>query len=123
MSQIDAPAETTQPAISSSLTDTRLHGYRLVIVRLLSLSLYLVSVGLVLASIPSYYASLHLLCTGTADTCSATGQLAPGDLQRLQTVGLSIDFFATYVIILASLFALGYWLVAALLLWRTSDNP
>ena len=123
MSQIDAPAEKTQPAVSRSLTDTRLHGYRLVIVRLLCLSLSIVSVGLVLASIPSYFASLHLLCTGTAATCSASRQLAPADLQRLQALGLSIDFFATYIIALTSLFALGYWLVAALLFWRTSDNP
>src|SRR5947209_6804136 len=123
MSQIDASAEKTQPAVSRSFTDTRLHGYRLVIVRLLCLSLSIVSVGLVLASIPSYFASLHLLCTGTAAPCSTSGQLAPADLQRLQALGLSIDFFATYIIVLTSLFALGYWLVAALLFWRTSDNP
>jgi len=123
MSQIDAPAEKTQPAVSRSFTDTRLQGYRLVIVRLLCLSLSIVSVGLVLANIPSYFASLHLLCTGTAAPCSTSGQLAPADLQRLQALGLSIDFFATYIIVLTSLFALGYWLVAALLFWRTSDNP
>ena len=122
MSQIDAPAEKSQPAVSHSLTDTRLHGYRLMIVRLLRLSLSIVSVGLVLTSIPSYFASLHLLCTGTAATCSASGQLAPDDLQRLQALGLSIDFFATYIIVLTSLFALGYWLVAALLFWRKSDD-
>ncbi len=123
MSQIDAPAEKTQPAVSRSFTDTRLHGYRLVIVRLLCLSLSIVSVGLVLASIPSYFASLHLLCTGTAAPCNASWQLVPADLQRLQALGLSIDFFATYIIVLTSLFARGYWLVAALLCWRTSDNP
>ena len=98
MSQIDAPAEKAQPAVSRSRTDTRLHGYRLVIVRLLCLSLSIVSVGLVLASIPSYFASLHLLCTGTAAPCSTSGQLAPADLQRLQALGLSIDFFATSTI-------------------------
>jgi hypothetical protein len=75
------------------------------------------------ASIPSYYASLHLLCTGTATACNASGQLAPGDLRRLQELGLSIDFFATYTIVITLIFAIGYWLVAALLFWRKSDNP
>jgi hypothetical protein len=40
-----------------------------------------------------------------------------------QELGLSIDFFATYIIVITSIFALGYWLVAALLFWRKSDNP
>jgi hypothetical protein len=45
------------------------------------------------------------------------------DLQRLQELGLSLDFLAIYAIVLMSLLALGNWLVAALLFWRASDNP
>jgi len=37
-------------------------------------------------------------------------------------LGLSIDFFATYTIVLAIIFALGYWFVAAFLFWRKSDD-
>jgi hypothetical protein len=51
-----------------------------------------------------------------------SGQRTPGDVRRLQELGLSIDFFATYIIVVASIFALGYWFVAALLFWRKSDN-
>jgi hypothetical protein len=51
------------------------------------------------------------------------GQLAPGDVRKLQELGLSIDFFATYTIVIMSIFACGYWLVAALLFWLKSDNP
>src|ERR1051326_6023993 len=64
MRQLDTPAETAQSAVSRSVPDTRFHGYRLGMVRLLCLCLYLLSVGLVLVSIPPYFASLHVLCTG-----------------------------------------------------------
>ena len=123
MSLPDAPLEDAIRRDTRSEVITRLHGYRLVIVRLICLFLYVLSVGLVVASIPSYFASLHMLCTGTATACNANVQLAPGDVRRLQELGLSIDFFATYTIVITLIFALGYWLVAALLFWRKSDNP
>jgi len=122
MSQVDAPVEAAQRAVSHRVTDTRLSGRWLVLARLMALCLYGLSVGLFITSIPSYFASLHLLCTGTATACNGSGQITAGDLPRLQELGLSIDFFATYTIVLMSLFALGYWLVAALLFWRKSDN-
>jgi len=103
-------------------TNTRLHGYRLVIVRLMCLSLCVLSVGFFVASIPSFFAYIHILCMGTAATCSTSSQLAPDDLIRLHKLGLSIDFFATYTIVLAIIFALGYWFVAAFLFWRKSDD-
>ncbi len=113
------PAERFEPR---SETERRWHGYRLVLVRLVCLSLYVLSVGLFVASIPSYIAHLHLLCTGTAAACTTSGQLTPGDVRRLHELGLSRDFYATYTIVLVSMFALGYWLVAALLFWRKSDD-
>ena len=123
MNSLPASAHTAESFEPGSETETRLHGYRLVIVRLICLSLCGLSVGLFVASIPSYFASLHLFCTGTASACSASGQLAPDDPRRLQELGFSIDFFATYTIVLTLIFAFGYWLVAALLFWRKSDNP
>ncbi len=122
MSLRDAPLEDSMKRDMRSEGITRLHGYRLVLVRLMCLSLCGLSVGLLVASIPSYFAYLHLLCTGTAAACGVSGQLTPGDVRRLQELGLPIDFFATYIIVVASIFALGYWLVAAFLFWRKSDN-
>ena len=123
MSLRDAPVEDSTKRNTRSERITRLHGYRLVLVRLLCLSLCVLSVGLFVASIPSYFANLHLLCTGTAVACNTHGQLAPGDVRQLQELGLSIDFFATYTLVIMSIFACGYWLVAALLFWLKSDNP
>jgi hypothetical protein len=113
------PAERFEPR---SETDTHLLGYRLVLGRLVCLCLYVLSVGLFVAITPSYIAHLHLLCTGTAAACITNGQLTAADVRRLHELGLSLDFYATYTIVIVSIFALGYWLVAALLFWRKSDD-
>jgi hypothetical protein len=112
-------AETFEPR---SETETRLHGYWLVLVRLLCLTLGVLSVGLFVAGILSVNAILHLLCTGAAAACITHGQLTPGDVRRLHELGLSRDFYATYTIVIMSISALGYWLVAAFLFWRKSDD-
>jgi len=101
---------------------TRLYGYRLVLVQLVCLTLCVLSVGLFVADIPSFVAHLHLLCMGTAAACYTHGQLTPGDVRRLYELGLSKDFFAIYLIVIMSILALGYWLVAAFLFWRKSNN-
>ena len=102
--------------------ETRLHGYRLVLVRLLCLTLGTLSVGLFVASLLSYNANHSMLCIGTAAACTTYGQLTPGDVRRLHELSLSLDFYATYTIVLVSICALGYWLVAAFLFWRKSDD-
>jgi hypothetical protein len=43
-------------------------------------------------------------------------------VRRLHELGLSLDFYVTYNLVLMSIFALGYWLVAAFLFWRKSDD-
>jgi flagellar biosynthesis protein FliQ len=50
------------------------------------------------------------------------GQNTPVVVRRIQGPGLSIDFIGRYLTVLASLFSLGYWFIAALLLWRKSDD-
>lgn len=117
-----APAHTALGRELHNSTDTPLHECWLALVRLVCLTLGVLSVGLFVASIPSYIANLHLLCTGTAAACNTSGQLTPGDVRRLHELGLSRDFYATYTIVITSLAALGYWLVAALLFWRKSNN-
>jgi hypothetical protein len=122
MNRLPASAHAAERFEPRSEIETRLHGYRLVLVRLLCLTLGVVSVGLFVASIPSSVAHLHLFCTGTAAACNGSGQLTP-DVQRLHELGLSLDFYATYTLVLLSIVALGYWLVAAFLFWRKSDDP
>src|SRR6266496_4400997 len=91
-----------------SETETRLHGYWLLLVRLVCLTLSVLSVGLFVVAILSVIAN--------------SGQLTPGDVRRLHELGLSKDFYVTYTNVIMSISALGYWLVAAFLFWRKSDD-
>jgi hypothetical protein len=43
-------------------------------------------------------------------------------VRPIQEPGLSINFIALYPIVLDSILSLGYWLVAAFLFWRKSDD-
>src|SRR5215469_13794918 len=122
MNHSPASAHLSEADLPRRETDTRLHGYWLVLARLVCLTLCVLSVGLFVAGILSYIAHLHLLCMGAAAACNTAGQLTPDDVRRLQKLSLTIDLYATYMIILMSLSALGYWLVAALLFWRRSDD-
>jgi len=95
-----------------SETDTRLYGYWLVLVRLVCLTLCVLSVGLYVASVLSYIANHY--CTGTAAACHPYGPIV---VRTIQGPGLGIS-----TIVRDSIFALGYWLVAAFLFWRKSDD-
>ncbi len=83
-----------------SETDTRLYGYWLVLVRLVCLTLCVLSVGLYVASVLSYIANHY--CTGTAAACHPYGPIV---VRTIQGPGLGI-----YTIVRDSIFALGYWL-------------
>jgi signal transduction histidine kinase len=119
-------APTSPPQASRGLprseTDTRLHGSWLMLARFVCLTLGVLSVGLFVASILSYIENNYIFCTSTAEACFAHGQLTPGDVRQLQELGLSRDFIALYPIVLDSIVSFGYWLVAAFLFWRKSDD-
>src|ERR1051326_1336663 len=86
------------------------------------IAVIVLALALFVGSLLLDFANLRLTCTATAATCIAHGQLTPGDLRRLHELGLSKDSYAAYKIVIVSLSALGYWLVAALLFWRRSGD-
>src|SRR5579863_2401869 len=102
--------------------DMRLHGYRLVLARLVWLTLCVFSVGVFVASVPTYFAALHILCTGTLAFCRNTGLITPDDLQGFHSLGLSLDFFATYQTALYIVDAVVFSVVGAVIFWRKSDD-
>lgn len=122
MDQPATSAQLAQRIDQRSETETRLWGTWLVIVRLVCLSLGIASVGLYILAILRVNAILHLPCTGPVAACEGTGQLLPIDVQQLHELGLSVDFYAIYSIGVMTLSAVGYWLVAAFLFWRKSDD-
>ena len=81
------------------------------------------TLGLVIASIPSYFASLHVLCTGALATCRNNGQFTPDDLRAFQAFGLSRNFLAAYQVALYIVFTVGYVAIGAVrIFWRKSDD-
>jgi hypothetical protein len=88
--------------------DPRLHGRWLLLARVIWVAAFVLVLMLFVASIPSSYASLLNI---------------PHDFPRqLETLGLSVDFVATYVVALNIAFACCYIAVAGLLFWHKSDD-
>ena len=75
--------------------------------------------ALFVANIPAYFASLHLLHVPNTQTFSIL--LTADDVSTLQSWGLSLDFYATCMILIILLFQSSYALMGLLIFWRRSD--
>jgi hypothetical protein len=75
---------------------------------------------LFITQIPSYFAALHLLRSSNAQAFS--GQLTLHDVQALQALGLSLDFYATCMVGVSLLFQLSYATMGVLLFCRKPDD-
>src|SRR3989440_7680928 len=117
-----ASTQTTVHAQPSGETDTRLHGRWFLLTRVAWAGIALLSLGLSVASIPTALASLYVLCTDAPATCSNNGYITPDYLRALQSLGFSLDVFATYQIALLIVFAVVYAGIGAVLFWRRSDD-
>jgi len=97
----------------------RLHGPWLIFVRMVWIALVVPAYALFFANIPAYFASLHLL--HAPNTSTFTIQLTSGDVPTLQAWGLSLDFYATCMVLVTLLFQCSYALVGVLIFWRRPD--
>jgi hypothetical protein len=79
----------------------------------LTMGLYLASVSLKLAELRQVY-DCAALCGGS--------RLNPDQAARLLAAGLSLDFYASYVVVTRLANALVSWSVALLVLWRRSSD-
>ena len=79
----------------------------------------LLAVTLVAVNLPYRFNQLNTFCT--AALCGG-GRLLPTDAPTLQRLGLSLEAYAIYTVGLNLLFALFCWAVAAVLMWRKSDE-
>src|SRR5215204_2341613 len=91
-----------------------LRGRRLFLARVVWLVMFILTIGLFFASIPAYYDSLIKL----TDT-----DIKPATLRsNLEAVGISIDFYATYVLSLSVTSMMVWCAVGAVIFWRGSDD-
>lgn len=100
-------------------TETRLSGSWLVVARLLCLALCVLSVAFYFAGVLAYIDNHFTFCSGPPGGCVRYGTVV---VPPTQGPGLSSDFVGIYVVVRDTIWSLGYWLVAAFLFWRRSDD-
>ncbi len=120
MNRADVQSETVVSSASSSTVDARLRGGWLVLARVVWVAVVVLALGLFFASIPTYFAYLHIIVKPSADVFGP--RLTPNDVRSLQAVGLSLDFYAWFNIIVSLLFLFVYVSVGVVLFWRKSDD-
>ena len=123
---MNPPPASTQMVLTAQApgeVDKRLRGRRLLLARVAWAMIAVPALGLYTASVPTFFAFLHILCTSTPTTCTYYGQLTPNDVLALQAMGLSPDFFATYEAIVYIVFVVVYVAIGGVIFWRRSDDP
>jgi len=76
------------------------------------------TLSLFAAGIPSEFAVFSTVCQSV---CTG-GQLSSAGLYALRELGLSLDFYATYAVVLDVVFAAVYTTVAVVIFWRKTDE-
>ncbi|HEV2239372.1 MAG TPA: hypothetical protein VGR57_22140, partial [Ktedonobacterales bacterium] len=79
----------------------------------------LFGVGSFVARLPGHYADLQRVCTGSL---CAYGQLRPEAVRSLQALNLSLGGYAVLRVSLSVAVTLTWFVVAAVLAWRRSDD-
>ena len=94
-------------------------GYQRIIARVLWLAIAGLALWLFIAAIPYHLEYQHVVCENIMCGGSQTlSQVA----QQLQEIGLTRDSYATYSIVIESIFVFVYFMAAAIIFWRKSDD-
>jgi signal transduction histidine kinase len=116
MSVQDAPTKTRK---RSQALDTRLHGRWLLLARGLWITLVVLTLTIFGASLPVYVAQLQTPCAGTACWYS---QLSPGQVGALNSMGLSLGDYTSYMVALTLASVVVCLVVSTLIVWRRPDD-
>lgn len=123
MTQAGEQAQTTRRQPDSKFSwpgITRLGDYSLNLAYIGLILLIILIVGLVVASIPTYAAYLHLPRAASAlAPANPAGQLTPRGMQELQAWGLSLTAYTMYLIMSNLLLIVGCLGMGLLIVWRT----
>src|SRR6266496_1981679 len=116
-----APAETAMSLEGHDEPDSRLYGSRLILARAACLAAGILSFGVFVASVPATYGViLSHYCT--RPLCNHPTQASVQFVQQLQALGLSVQAYAIYNMIVNVIFVCTYFVVAIMLFWRRSDD-
>src|SRR5215469_1171029 len=115
---LSASAASASPHRSAP-PDTRLHGRWLLIARVGWVMVAGLSLALFIASLPASFTENQIVCRTAACT---SDQLVPAAVQHLYALGLSLDFFAWYILVLRCLFVLVFAAVGLVIFWRKAAD-
>ena len=107
---------------NSSAADTRFHGRWLLLARVAWLFVALLSLGLLVAGIPGHFARLQTVCYLSMEVCVENGLLTSAMVRGLQQLGLTVRFWAAYIVALNSVSLLVWCGVGTVIFARKSDN-
>jgi hypothetical protein len=99
--------------------NTRLHGYWLVAARIIWGISALLALGISVAAVPTFFEHLNTACT-TARCVDI--QLRPHDIAGLHALGLSLSFYASYLLAVYIFFMLVWFAIGGMIFWRKSDD-
>jgi len=111
-------SQATRSSDRSGAPDTRLRGRRLILARVVWVTVVSLLVALFLARLPAYYTALQTVCTGAM--CGA--QPTPDSAQVLQKLGLSVSAYAAFTLALTIALAFVCFTLGAVIFWRKSDD-
>jgi len=114
-------SQQTAHALESSTATPRLQGRTLVLARIGWIAGVVAALIISIVSTPAFFAALR--------TVSATGsslnglQLTAGGVRELRALGLSLDFYAAYLVAINVIFVVVWFAVGGIIFWRKSDEP
>ncbi len=94
-------------------------GHWLMLARMLWIALAILILILYVFGFPAGFRYLKTICVGTG--CGGP-QLTPDQVRVFSAHGLSLDFFATYTLAFEFIFVAVWFLVAAVIFWRKSNE-
>ena len=106
-------------AVSSTESSLGLHGRWLLLVRTVWVAVALLSLLLFVVSVSGRFEELRSTCD--VAVCD-NGSLSSQNAHVLESLGLSVDFYAAYNVALESTLAMTFAAVAVLIFWRRSDD-
>jgi hypothetical protein len=112
----EEPSPRASPPANTSLRERWL-----TLARFVWVAVALLTVGVFVSSIPSEFARLQSPCTDTV-SCSWLLRLTAENARELRELGVSVNFFAAYLVSLEAAFTVAPIAVGAIIFWRRPDD-
>jgi hypothetical protein len=112
-------AHTVVNSDQQNAANARLRGGRLVFARISGLLLAALALSVFVTGLPLYFANLQVICNSYS--CKY-GQLLLQSAQVLQNLGIPIDAYAVFALVLTIAIITVWFIVGGVIFWRKSDD-